>query len=312
MPGIGLVLNRRARHTRAGGIGEKLAFILGDQGSLCETGSIGDLDNVARLFLDRRIDLLAIGGGDGSNHYTLSAMLQVYGDTPLPRVAFLRGGTHNACANSVGLKGTPESLLSRIVRRYQTGQPFEVVARRMLRVDDGARTHFGFTIATGFLYRFFKEMHEGRHDRPWKVAGLLLSLVGSALAGGARVQEWFKKAPQRIAFGGAPLPWPENNAFSASTMEQVGVGLTPYPRANAEPGKFQAGVFRIRPASFVPILAAFVRGRDARHPDLFQTLTDRVVLQAAGPIEYAFDGDLFAGGPRLEVCCGPGFEVVLV
>ena len=89
MPGIGIILNRNAGKKRAfrGQIGEKLAFVLGDPGSLKETSSIDEIDDVAKAFLDREIDILGIGGGDGSNHYTLTTFIKTYGERPLPRVA---------------------------------------------------------------------------------------------------------------------------------------------------------------------------------------------------------------------------------
>jgi len=74
------------------------------------------------------IDVLGISGGDGTNHVTITGFLDVYGSeqggggttpTPLPQIAFLRGGTMNTVANSVGIQhGKPEGLLSRLARAY--------------------------------------------------------------------------------------------------------------------------------------------------------------------------------------------------
>ena len=96
MAGIGIIVNRNAARVRSfrGRIGEKLGFILGDPASLRETFEVSEIEDVARLFLDREIDILGIGGGDGSNQRVLSTFTRIYGDHPLPRVLLLRGGTH--------------------------------------------------------------------------------------------------------------------------------------------------------------------------------------------------------------------------
>ena len=68
MAGIGIILNRNAKKGQSfrGRIGEKLGFILGDPQSLRETFEVSEIGAVARLFQEREIDILGIGGGDGS------------------------------------------------------------------------------------------------------------------------------------------------------------------------------------------------------------------------------------------------------
>ena len=65
------------------------------------------------------IGLLAISGGDGTNHVTLSGFIDVYAGAALPQIALLRGGTMNTVANAIGVRrGRPEGLLARLVRAY--------------------------------------------------------------------------------------------------------------------------------------------------------------------------------------------------
>ena len=73
---------------------------------LPEEGTTETLDEVrglAREFKEKGIDILGISGGDGTNHRTLSTFLEVYGETPLPKIALLRGGTMNNLANQLGI-----------------------------------------------------------------------------------------------------------------------------------------------------------------------------------------------------------------
>ncbi len=314
MPGIGIIFNRNAGKKRPfrGQIGEKLAFVLGDPSSLKETSSIDQIDDVAKTFMEREIDILGISGGDGSNHYTLSTFIKVYGDRPLPRVAFLCGGTHNAHAHSIGVTGNPEKLLEKIMRKYHTKEHFDVTRRKVLRVDNGKDIHYGFSMATGFMYRFYRELHIRQDDSQLKVAGLIASWLGSWLMHGKKIREVFRPEPGRITVGGETLPWEVNNGLSCSTMEKLGMGFTPYPRANETPQTFQTGAFKIKPRAFVSIMWTFKSGRIPVHPDHFNDITDHVVLEAERPVSYVFDGEIYHGGPRLEIRTGPPIDIILI
>ena len=314
MAGIGILLNRNAGKGRAfrGGIGAKLSFILGDPTSLRETFEESEIETVARLFLEREIDILGIGGGDGSNQRVLSTFINVYGNHPLPRVVFLRGGTHNACARSIGLKGTPAGILERLVRKYHANERIETTSRSMLRLEDNGRVSYGFTMATGFLYHFFERMHREQQDSPLKVASLIASLFGSFFARSKKIDKMFNPPHTRIAAPGEALDWDSCNAIAASTMEQVGLGMRPFSRANETPSTFHALLFRIRPERFVRVSWRLLRGRLENHAQHLSTVTDSLVIESDEPIPYALDGDLFRGGYRLKIGTGPRLKLVLV
>src|SRR5512143_2297199 len=120
MSGIGVVLNPRSgKNIRDPGAARRLARTLGDQGVLREAHSIDELYRIAEDFRRLKIDVLGISGGDGTNHVTITGFLEVYADEPLPPIAFLRGGTMNTVANSVGVpRGRPDGLLSSLIGRY--------------------------------------------------------------------------------------------------------------------------------------------------------------------------------------------------
>ena len=266
--GIGIILNQNAGRSRSyrERIGEKLGFILGDPDSLRETCAVEEIESVARLFLERDIDILGISGGDGSNLHVLSTFIRVYGHRPLPKILFLCGGTHNANARSIGLKGAPEQILERLVRRYHAKDRIETTSRCILRLEDGTCVRHGFTVATGFWYRFFEHKHLERCHRPWKVVALIASLFGAFFSGSTRIKELFSLKPARITVSGKPLSWESTNGIAASTMEQVGLGMRPFSRAAEAPGKFHAMTFRIRPERFVRVSWRLLRGRLETHP----------------------------------------------
>ena len=126
MSGIGIIINPYARgHRRHPARANRLGFIVGDKGSCHATKDLLDVENLAVEFKDRNIDILGLSGGDGTIHKTLTTFINVYGDTPLPKIALLRGGTMNNLANTFKIHGTPERLLSNLILKYHEGIPLE-------------------------------------------------------------------------------------------------------------------------------------------------------------------------------------------
>src|SRR5687767_3479206 len=120
MSGIGVVLNPKSRkNVKDPGAADRLARQLGDHGILRQVGSIDELYRAAEDFKRLDIDVLGISGGDGTNHVTITGFINVYDGSALPQLAFLRGGTMNTVASSIGVpRGKPEGLLGRLVRNY--------------------------------------------------------------------------------------------------------------------------------------------------------------------------------------------------
>ena len=132
MAGIGVVLNpKSSRNRRNPRAASRLARVLGDAGVVREAHSVEELRRIAEEFRALSIDVLAIAGGDGTNHVTLTGFLAVYGDRALPKVALLRGGTMNTVANSIGVRrGRSESLLEGLVRGSRGASSTPLIASR--------------------------------------------------------------------------------------------------------------------------------------------------------------------------------------
>src|ERR1700733_6216389 len=139
MAGIGVVLNPKSRRNlRDPDAALRLARRLGDHGVLRTAASVEELYRIAEDFRRVDIDILAISGGAGPGHVTLTGFLNVYGGHAMPHVALLRGGTMNTVANSVGVRqGRPEGLLGRLVAAYalRATAPLAGVERHVMQVE---------------------------------------------------------------------------------------------------------------------------------------------------------------------------------
>src|SRR5580698_3370890 len=166
---IGVVLNPRSRRNlRDPDAALRLARALGDHGVVREVHSLDDLHRTAEDFKRLQIDVLGNSGGDGTNHVTITGFLSVYAPNPLPQLAFLRGGTMNTVANSVGIRrGRPEGVLGRVIRAYaeRAVRPLANVERHVMRIGPpGSRTDMsgvncGFLFGTGVVHGFLSEYY---------------------------------------------------------------------------------------------------------------------------------------------------------
>ena len=110
MPGIGVVVNPYARaNQRRKDRLERLQHIVGTDGIVAQTNGLREIDDVAREFLDRSIEILAVCGGDGTIFRTVTAFRRTWGDRELPMLLPLRAGTINVIASSIDCShGSPE------------------------------------------------------------------------------------------------------------------------------------------------------------------------------------------------------------
>jgi diacylglycerol kinase family enzyme len=92
VPGIGVVVNPHAGANRIAGPERVEVFsdVVGNDGLVRVTESVEAIEEVAREFRDHGTEILAVCGGDGSYHCTLSGFRAVYGDRPLPMLLPLR------------------------------------------------------------------------------------------------------------------------------------------------------------------------------------------------------------------------------
>ena len=99
-----MLLNPKAkRHQRDPELAKRLTRQLQDRGLVFRAQSLEELKEVAEELRRRDVDVVAVAGGDGTNHVTISELVQVYGEAKLPYFALLRGGTMNTTANSFGI-----------------------------------------------------------------------------------------------------------------------------------------------------------------------------------------------------------------
>jgi diacylglycerol kinase family enzyme len=340
MSGIGVIFNPRSgrniRDPRAAG---RLARTLGDHGVIREAGSIDELYRVAEDFRKLDIDVLGISGGDGTNGTTITGFLDVYKGNALPQIAFLRGGTMNTVANSVGVRrGRPEGLLERLCRDYvaRAARPLANVERHVMCLrGEGARapsrgkrndgdpismrapplaTKYGFNFGTGVVCGFLSEYYAyGQPPNPVVAAKTLLRGVGSAAVGGDMIKRMAEPFRGSVETDDGTI-WPERDylAVAGGTVDQIGLNFRPFYRYAEKPDTFHILGIHTSPMGFVRQLPRIWRAAPMQRGHTYEAVTKTAIIRSPrSPLRYMIDGDLHECGGPLHISTGPRVRIVV-
>lgn len=335
MPGIGVVLNPQSgQNVRDPRAALRLARTLGDHGIVRKVASIEDVHRAAEDFKRLDIDVLGISGGDGTNHVTITEFLDVYGGgkvpeshapTALPQIAFLRGGTMNTVANSVGVRrGRPEGLLGRLMRAYaeRASMPLANVERHVMRIgpagvpphEAAKGCHYGFLFGTGVVHGYIAEYSRDGQPSPLVAARTLARGIGSALVRGEMIRRMAAPFHGSVTLDDGTR-WEERDYLSiaAGTIDQIGLSFRPFYRCTERPNAFHLLGILASPLQFVLDLPRIRNGRPMRPGRTYEATPSRATLRGKGPVtRYMIDGDLHETRGEIGISIGPKVKIVLV
>lgn len=309
MAGIGMITNPHSKANKKNPNNIKmLGYILGHQGRLEVTNSVDDLTEVAQKFKDQEIEILAINGGDGTVSRTLTAFIKTYKNTPLPKIALLRGGTMNVVAQNLGIKGTPENILASLVEQYSSSEPLKVKSINTLKIGDC----YGFLFGTGVAVHFLTEYYK-RKSGPFGAFLLCLGVWISGIFDGELYKKVIKEQSFRLVsdtFGSI-----SQNSISllCSTVRKMPLSYPLFNKLKNEIKKFQCVSFTLKPKEAIwkfPLI--MIQGKYAPKNEKFEATLQSIILSSNDPIDYTLDGELFVSNNHLSIDLGPLIEFVLI
>ena len=315
MPGIGIITNPHSRRNRRNPEQmRRMGYILGQNDTYELTNRVEDVSRVAEQFRDNDIDILALNGGDGTNHVTLTQFIQVYGEHPLPRIALLRGGTMNTTAEGMGIHGTPSRLLANLVEKYYTGQPFETTERDTLRVTDENAARYGFIFGNGIVSNFLEIYYDTGTPSPATAAALLARAVVSVTHGGELAQRITRPFRASVDLDDGREHWPvrDYRAIVAATVDQIGLGFRPFVRSEERPGAFHILGIHGSTMAIARDLPRMRLGLPVSPEIALSSVASRAVFRCEEPIVYTIDGEMHVSQQgQVELGCGPRLEIIL-
>ncbi|MEM9696664.1 MAG: diacylglycerol kinase family protein, partial [Myxococcota bacterium] len=274
--------------------------------------SYEELGMAAEDFKRTGVELVAVAGGDGTNHVTITGLVEVYGQAKLPYFGLLRGGTMNTVATSFGVPwGDPEKLLTRIKRAYE-GRAFKAmkfVEPNVLRVS----RHYGFIFGTGAIYGFIAEYNRKEDRSPTWAAEVLARTIGSAAVKGERISRVAQRWRGRVRFDdGSSFPERDYFTVGASTCGQIGLGFKPFYMAGTVPDQVHMLGVHCTTGEFIAGLPNIWQGRTLGGDKTYERVTDHAILEPSeDTVPYTLDGDIYVHEGPLEVRCGPRIRIVV-
>ncbi len=309
MSGIGIITNPHSKlNKRNPNRPALLGFILGSQGQLEVTNSLDDLERVAKEFKSKGISILAINGGDGTVSRTLTAFLKAYGSEQLPKIALLRGGTINVVANNLGIRGTPEQVLFRLVEWHSRGQVIPLKRLRMISVDGMYGFLFGNGIAAAFLHEYYK-----RKSGPLGAALLAIAVWVSSLFRGRLFEKIVRDQKQKLRPSGAREIDQTACAVFSSTVPNLPLGVPLFHQLDNHPNEFQTVAFTTPAKDGWQLPFVLVRRQGGPSRDKISFCCKALSIEMREPFDYTLDGELFtATDGNLTIEVGPQLDFVVI
>jgi diacylglycerol kinase (ATP) len=289
------------------GCADRFAKILGDRGRVASPAGLDLLADEARRAAAESPSLIAIHGGDGTLHRTLSALIAAYGEAPLPPIAILTGGTMNVVASSLGIRTKPEPFLAQIVAAQRAGTPLTMMHRRCLRVGNDHGFIFGNGLLSNFLEEYYARGSYGAWRALWVVLRTLLSLVTTRRYA-RRILRRFRGL---VKIDGDPLPRTQLTGIGAATVTEIGFRLKLHHRADDDPDKMGGLAIHGGAASLLldVLDVRFGRGLSPKRATSF--VAEHLLIEPEeAESTYTLDGDLYTSKGPLTVQVGPALQIV--
>ena len=301
-------VNPRSRANRRDPrLADRFARTLGEAGRVIAPVSLDDLMTQARQLAEHPPEVIGIHGGDGTLHRTVAALIQAFGDRPLPPIAILAGGTMNVVARSLGLRAKPERLLAKLVKDKAAGRPPELIVKRCLKVGDS----FGFVFGNGLMANFLEEYYAKGGYGASRAVWILTRTLLSALVWGGYARRIFRRFRGRVLVGDQALPWKALTGVCAATVREVGLGFKLNHRADEDPDRFSVLAIHAGPVTLAQDLVPVHRGLGVNPRRAWSAVADRLVIEPEeSEISYTIDGDLYRASAPIEIALGPVLRFV--
>ena len=289
------------------GCADRFAKILGESGRVAAPPSLEQLAEEALRAAAESPRVIAIHGGDGTLHRTLSALIAAYGARPLPPVAILPGGTMNVVASSLGIRVRPESLLAELAAGERAGTAPATIHRRCLRVG----THYGFIFGNGLLTNFLEEYYARGSYGARRAVWIVFRILISVLTTGRYARRIFRRFRGRVQVDGSNLPRTQLTGLGAATVSEVGFRFKLHHRADDDPDRMGGLAIHGGPLSLLLDVLDVRLGRGLSPKRATSFVATRLSIEPEDrESAYTLDGDLYVGNGPLTVEVGPTLEIV--
>jgi diacylglycerol kinase family enzyme len=308
MKTIGIVVNYRSRRNRRARRNPVDLFneIGGSYVDVRATQSIDEISDVVKIFMEDNVPIIAASGGDGTIHHVVTQIIRIYKENPLPQLLILKGGTMNNISRSISLRGSDVSILRRAIEALQRGREMTTYRRDTIKVGDSYCFLFGNGLTADFLTEYY-----ARGKSYTSLVRFIVQTIAKSMRG-SESSSLFKGFRGRIYVGNELLDSDHFLGILAGTVEHIGMGFSPLPRANEQESTFQVIVNGMKPFELARSLLKLKRGIPIDNPHNFDGVVQRMRIEIGEKFLYTMDGDLFESDGVITVEVGPSVQLVYV
>jgi len=274
------------------------------------TSNMDELQAVCDHLATRGTDLVILSGGDGSFMAGVTALVRSFGETNLPRVALLPGGTVATVARNFGLKGDPAALLARLLASRVC---LTSIRRPTLRVREDKqgerRERIGFIFGTGLVARFFDVYYAAGGRGYGGAARIAARIFAESFIDGPFARQVLDPLPCKIAVDGLSLPSDRYSLVCASVVRDLGLGMQVNHRAGEDLKRPHLVASSLSPRSLGPRAPFVLLGKSIGGANHFDDLVRSFVVRFCPEGPYVLDGDVLSAS-EVHVSAGPPLDVV--
>ena len=294
-----MIANARARRAgRDSRLGERLRRLL-PADFVHFTRSPEELDAALAQLHALGIEHLVLVGGDGTVGGTLTPLVPIFGESPLPRVSLVAGGTVNTIAHSLDAHASAVQTVHRILAG---AEPRLDSVRPLIRVEpDIGPTRAGLIFANGVAARFLERYYRREELGPVAAAGLVGRIASSALLRTRLARDLFAPRPIEIAVDGAPLDAHAYTVAGAASVRDIGLGFRPFLSAGTDPERFHFLYSAASAARLAVELPALRLGFHGPTSCLHHHPARSVELRFESPEAWSVDADLYPPASHLRL-----------
>ncbi len=309
MSGVGVIFNPNAKRYKKNPDHLKhMAFIIGERASGKPTQDMADLYAVAEEFKAKDIDILAISGGDGTIHCTLTAFLKIYADKPLPKISLLRGGTQNNVANNFKIKGDTEHLLSTLLLKYhESPDDFQEKSLRLMRfTDSNGSDVYGAIFGVGAGHTVMEYYYAMPYLNKWSAWRVPIQIGTAILFDRPLAHRLFQRIDAEVQFNGKAWGVANYSALIAATVLTLpAVDFRTFRLMTGQNESFHFIGACANPRSLLPALPSLMFGKTLPADDFVEALAVDVKMKFTVPQGYIVDGDRLPPAQEIRIQQGP-------
>lgn len=300
-------------------------------GKIHSTKDLQELEVAAQEIDDAKPDIVAIAGGDGTLHTTLTEIMKRHEQNPdkqMPKILLIPTGTMNLVATALKiarLSRSPKEFARTVRRKLDSNAPFDIAHAHPMRItryaslDEEPTVEYGFMYGSAMVVNFMQLYYSAdvKKQGAWQAIKVVLRLLLAELLVSMKVRKRrfnvMEPVGARVVFSDldeaeSVCRYHNHNVMMVASVDQVGFGCKAMPDAMSQPECF---MFRSSQLSFWGFIASL--GQLWAGLPLLKTVdrtVPKLIIDYDKPTPSQIDGEMKPPSVRDVIEIGPVLEFI--